>query len=238
MAAEKLPSPKRLIGRALLYLAAALATVTVLFFLVAWAGSSLPRNSEWREPEDGITIMVETNGVHTGIVMPVVSEVIDWRTAFPSAGEPTASGELPTHIAVGWGEREVFLNVPTWADLSPLTALRILVSGGEPIMRIAHYVRPAPSSWHRPVRLRPEEYRRLAADIMRQLPRLPKGVKRRDYPSFEPGAKNYDSLGRYTILNTCNSWVGNRLAAAGMRIGRWTPFAGGVMKWVPEPAEG
>lgn len=238
MAAEDRTDRRRLIGRAFRYFVVSLAALTALFFLAAWIGSSLPRNSDWREPESGITIMVETNGIHTGIVMPVTSGVIDWRSVFPSAGQPTPSGELPTHIAVGWGEREVFLNVPTWADLSPLTVLRILTAGGEPIMRIAHYVRPAPSTWHRPVRLRPEEYRRLTSDILRQLPGLAEGAERRDYPSFEPGAKNYDSLGRYTILNTCNSWVGDRLAAAGMRIGRWTPLAGGVMKWVPEPTGG
>jgi hypothetical protein len=58
---------------------------------------------------------------------------------------------------------------------------------------------------------------------------------RRQHRSFDPEAGYFDSLGRYTIFNTCNTWVGNRLAAAGVKVGRWTPLAGGVMKWVPEP---
>lgn len=179
--------------------------------------------------------MVETNGLHTGIVMPIISDVIDWRAVFPSAGQPTPSGTLPTHIAVGWGEREVFLNVAEWTDLTPGTALRVVFAGGDAVMRVAHYVRPAPSEWHRPMRLRPEEYRRLVADILRTLPPVPLGGVRRNHPSYERGAENFDSLGRYTILNTCNTWVGDRLATAGVKVGRWTPLAGGVMKWVPEP---
>ena len=44
----------------------------------------------------------------------------------------------------------------------------------------------------------------------------------------------YDAPGEYTASNTCNQWTSNMLAAAGVRTGWWTPFAGGVMKWVPE----
>lgn len=102
-------------------------------------------------------------------------------------------------------------------------------------MQVSRYVRPAPSEWHRPMRLRPAEYRRLAADILRFLPPVPPGGTRREHRGFDPDAKYFDSLGRYTILITCNTWVGDRLAAAGVKIGRWTPLAGGVMKWVPEP---
>lgn len=228
-------SRRHLIRRATLWAGAGLLALTTLYFLAAWIGSSLPRNSGWEEPEDGITIMVETNGIHTGIVMPVTSEVIDWRDVFPSASRPTPSGELPTHVAIGWGEREVMLNVPEWSDLSPLTALRIVTVGGSPVMRVGHYVRPAPGEWHRPMRLRPDEYRRLAADIIRYLPPVPPGQERRSYSSFERGAMNYDSWGHYSLLNTCNTWIGDRLATAGMRIGRWTPLEGGVMKWVDEP---
>lgn len=235
MAAKQRISRRRLSGHALAWFIAAPVGITVNYFLAAWLLSAIPRNADWQEPASGVTVMVETNGLHTGIVMPIVSEAFDWRGDFPSAAEPTSTGELPTHISVDWGEREVLLNTPTWSDLRPSTALRILFLGGEAIIRVNHYVRPAPSPYHRPLRLRPEEYRRLVADIRRSLPPLPPGAERRDHRSFQPGTRNYASFGRYTVFNTCNTWVGDRLASAGMRVGAWTPLAGGVMKWVPEP---
>lgn len=210
--------------------------IAAAFLLTAWLGAALPRNPGWSEPARGITIMVETNGVHTGIVMPVVSEVKDWRTTFPSAGEPRPQdGQLPTHIAVGWGEKEVFLNTPTWGDLKLATVVRIVLHGGEGLMRVAHYVRPAPSEHHRPVTLRPAEYARLVERVEAALPALPPGAERRNYPSYELGARHYDAAGRYTVTNTCNQWVSDVLAHAGMEIGTWTPLAGGVMQWVDEP---
>ena len=99
----------------------ALALLVVGFFLSAWIGSSIPRNSDWVEAETGIPIMVETNGIHTGIVMPIATRQKDWRETFPSAAEPLEGGMQPTHLSVGWGDREVFLNVPTWGDLKAVS---------------------------------------------------------------------------------------------------------------------
>lgn len=218
----------RLAGKALAWLALAVG----LFFLAGWIGSSIPRNNGWREPDRGIEIMVETNGVHTGIVMPLVTPQKDWRDDFP-ANDLAAPGLAYTHVSVSWGEREVFVNTPTWSDLSPVTAVKAAV-GGHPLIHAAHYVRPAPSANYRIIRLRPEEYRLLAAQVEAQLaPREDREV----YSGYGQSDVFYDAQGSYHIGNTCNQWTSDTLAAAGIRTGWWTPFAGGVMKWVPHGLE-
>ena len=227
---------KRAIRWLAILIAGPLVPVT-LFLLAAWIGSSIPRNADWREPQDGIRIMVESNGVHTGIVMPVVSSEKDWRDTFPSAGQPRAAdGWMPTHVAIGWGEKEVFLNVPTWGDLEARTVLRIIAQGGDGLMRVGHYVNPRTSPHHRELVLRPQEYRLLVSQIEAALPPVAAGETRYSYDSYEVGARNYDANGRYTVSNTCNQWVGDVLARSGVRMGYWTPFAGGVMKWIETPA--
>ena len=204
----------------------------LLFALAGWIGSSIPRNGDWREPEQGIEILVGTNGVHTELVLPLVTPEKDWRADFPAADLPVPRYDS-THVAVSWGEREVFLNTPTWGDLSPMTVLRIAGIGGEGLLHVAHYVRPAPSESSRPLRLRREEYRRLVSAIERSV--LPRDQRAR-YEGYDPYDVFYDAPGRYTATNTCNQWTSNTLARAGVRTGWWTPFAGGVMQWVPNPA--
>ena len=214
---------KRLAMRVL----AGLATLILLFFLAAWIGSSIPRNGNWEEPAEGVEIMVETNGVHTAIVMPLVTPQKDWRVDFPASDlvDPTRPY---THVSVSWGEREVFLNTPSWADLTPSTALGAMV-GGDGLLHVSHYVRPAPSEDARPLTISEDQYARLIAAIEREILTPP---ARRSYPGYENYDVFYDAPGTYHLGQTCNQWTSDTLAEAGIETGWWTPMAGGVMKWV------
>lgn len=219
-------------GKALAALLAGLVLIAVLFLLFGWIGSTIPRNNATPSVEDGIDILVETNGTHTGIVMPIVTEEFDWREHFSSAGL-ARNGRLPTHVAVGWGEREIFLHTPTWGDLKPSTALRIAVTGGDPVMRVSHYVRPAPGRYHRPVTISRAAYVRMAQAIAGSLAGPPD--EREILRGTNPEDAYYQARGHYTLFQTCNDWVGDMLAEADIQMGLWTPFAGGVMKWIEVP---
>lgn len=227
------PPVRRLIrwtGRAAL----GLFGLLVAYCLAAWIGSSIPRNADWHEPAandpDAVPIMVETNGVHTALVLPLVTPERDWRPIFPDS-DVAAPGPGYTHVAISWGEKQVFLDTPTWWDLRPWTVLRIVGIGGDGVLHVAHYIRPAPADDIRPLRVTHGEYARLVAAIDRSLPRSP----RVRYPGYGPQDVFYDAPGHYTVDNTCNQWTSNVLAAAGVKTGWWTPMAGGVMKWVPPP---
>lgn len=221
-------TPHRRLSRWVLSLAAALLLAIGLYGLAAWVGSSIPRNAAWAEPTAGVvTIAVETNGVHTALVLPLVTPIKDWRRVFPP-GDVARPDRPYTHISISWGERSIFLDTPTWRDLSPGTVLRVLTRGGEGLAHVAFYVRPASSETLRPIRLTPAQYARLVASIEQAL--AVQG-RRQSYPGYGGSDVFYDAAGRYTAIRTCNQWTANRLADAGVRIGRWTPFAGGVMKW-------
>ena len=209
----------------------AIISAIVVCLFAAWIGSSIPRNRSWTEPAEGIEIMVGDNGIHTEIVMPLVSDVKDWRATFPSSD--LLDGARPyTHVAVSWGEREVFLNTPTWADLSLSTAVGAAV-GGEGLLHVAHYVRPAPGSSNRPLRLTRMQYAKLVAAIERQAPRPGDGKPLRGYARYDVF---YDAPGTYHLGNTCNQWTSDMMAKAGVKTGLWTPFPGGVMKWIENPS--
>ena len=217
------------IRRLLLWPLGVLTGLLVAFLLTAWIGSSIPRNSEWEEPINGVQIMVETNGVHTAIVMPLISAQKDWREDFP-AEDVLAPSRPYTHVSVSWGEREVFLNTPTWWDLSPVTVFGA-ATGGDGLLHVSHYVRPAPSPYHRNLTISHAEYAKLIALIEQQV--LPAHERTR-YDGYSDYDVFYDAPGTYHIGNTCNQWVSDTLANAGIKTGYWTPFAGGVMKWVPQ----
>ncbi len=209
------------------WLVAAVLVPVLTFALAGWIGSSIPRNADWEEPEDGVTIMVGSNGVHTEIAMPVATPEWDWHAYFPVT-DLAATQRPYTHIAVSWGEQAFFLETPTWADLDPIVAARALV-GGDPVLHVAHYVRPARADDYRDLTLRPEEYRALAETIAAQ---LSPDHEREVMPGYNKHDVFYTARGTYHLGNTCNQWTSDQLATAGVETGRWTPFPGGVMKWV------
>lgn len=219
-------------------LAIGTALVVGTYPTTAWIGSSIPSGRGLSPPGEGVQVLIASNGVHTAIVMPIVTPgqneaEQDWRRLFPNtdAADPT---QPYTDIALSWGERTVFLETATWADLKASTVAHIvfggLVGGGDSVIHAERFVRPAPDDDFRPLLLSHAQYRALSTAIARDVDL--NGRRDRGYGSNDTF---YTSRERYTAFKTCNSWVGDKLRGVGVPMGAWTPLAGGVMKWIPRP---
>src|SRR4051812_22015806 len=142
-------------------MAAAILGIPALYLLAALIGSLVPVNRGWTEPDHGTTVYLADNGVHADIIMPVKAQGLDWAPLVPkrdfAAADPNARW-----IAFGSGEEQVYLNTPTWWDLTPRTIWSAL-SGGNRVMHVEYVSNPSYAV--REVRLRPAEYRRLWAAI-------------------------------------------------------------------------
>ncbi len=206
-----------------------LGGVALLAFVYLLAGTSLsaiPRNAGWRTPPSGgVTIWIEDNGVHTGIVVPKVAAGIDWRSAFPAGDLRDPRYAALDHVAIGWGERAFFLDTPTWWDVRPATVIHAAIGSDRTLLHVEHIARPVVGRDVRAVTLRPSEYRRLAAAIRAS---RGSGTALPGYGRFDAF---YPARGRYDALTTCNAWTGDVLAEAGVRVGWWTPFSASVMQW-------
>lgn len=176
--------------------------------------------------------MLETNDVHTGIIMPLVTPQHDWRGLFPASDLDNPNRPY-THVSVSFGEREVFLNTPTLSQISLDTAIGAAF-GGDGLLHIAHYVRPMPVDDFRELTISESEYAALVRIIVNQIPAATPA--REVYDGYGAHDVFYDTPQTYHLGHTCNQWTSNTLAAAGIKTGWWTPIAGGVMKWVDPPA--
>ena len=120
-----------------------------LYLLAALIGSLIPVNRGWTEPAQGTTIYLADNGIHADIVMPVEAQGLDWPPLFPqrdfAAADPDARW-----IAFGAGEERVYLDTPTWWDITPRTFWSAL-AGGKRVMHV-EYV-PSPDYAVREIRL-------------------------------------------------------------------------------------
>lgn len=209
----------------MLRLFAAPALLALSYGIAGAIGGVIPRNAGWRPAADGVTIWVEDNGIHTGLVMPVRTAGIDWRGDFAASDLRDPGHAAHDHVAVGWGERGFYLGTPTWRDARPWTILRAALGSDDTLLHVEHIPRPVAGAQSRAITLRPWEYRRLAAAI--------RASRRRGaaVPGYGAHDAFYPATGRYDALHSCNAWTSDVLAAAGVRVGAWTPFASTVMRW-------
>jgi len=114
-----------------------LVSIPLLYLAAAVFLGLVPANVSFRQPADGVIIFVETNGIHTWIVMPKVNEDMDWRPLVLPAHLKDPRWGNADHVAIGYGNREFYLNTPTWGDLTVRRAAAAFFGNG-------------PSLWRRP----------------------------------------------------------------------------------------
>lgn len=207
-----------------LILLAPLVPVTLYLAGAAIAGR-IPVNHDWREPDDGITIFVRTNGVHTGVVVPANAAGVDWSDRIRSGDAPDWP-TTPRWLAFGWGDRDFYLNTPTWAEFSLLRGLRAVTGQGTTLVHVDLLDAVRPGETVRPLRITPEQYRRLAAFIDATF-----ADRREVIRGYGQDDVFYGARGHYNAFRTCNVWTSEALRAAGIRTALWSPFDDGVMRW-------
>jgi uncharacterized protein (TIGR02117 family) len=213
-----------------LRIVAGIVALPLLYFAAALFLGLVPANVSFRQPAEGITIYVRSNGVHTDIVMPKFNAEMDWRPYADPAHLRDPRWGQADHVAIGYGNREFYLNTPTWADLSLGTAFRAMLGGGTTLLHVEHIDRPRTEAMQRPIRLAPDQYRRLVGFIRERFKLGPDG---RPIPVPDGGYGSYDAFyeanGGFSAILNCNEWTGRALRTAGVRMGLWTPMEQSVM---------
>ena len=210
------------VGRSLTVLLA----IPTVYLGAALLGSVVPVNRGWTEAGQGTKIYIADNGIHADIIMPINAQGLDWRRLIPpsdfAAADPNAGW-----IAFGSGERRVYLDTPTWWDITPRTIWASL-AGGKRVMHV-EYV-SSPSYAVRQIHLRPEEYRRLWAAIRADFDLDASGRPQRiDHPGYGPSDAFYRATGKANAIRTCNVVAARWLSLAGVETSVWPPFVNGLI---------
>lgn len=213
-------------GGALLALAATCGVILLV--------GLIPVNRGFAPAADGVTIHVASTAVHADLILPLVTDVIDWREEFPPDAFPS-DAMWATHIAIGWGDRGFYLETPTWADLKASTAAKALLRPSASCLHVALTTNHRLSDAVRDVTISREQYQRLVRFILANFRTSDDGAK-----LLIPDATYYgtdvffEARGAYHFLNTCNSWIGRALQSAGVCTPWLTPLPRTVFLYWPE----
>lgn len=219
----------KLLLMALLVVAGPVAAYAALAYgLLLW-----PANASARGEAAAIHAFVQSNGVHTDLVLPLRAQGVDWSTSFPAAHFVRVPHDA-AYVAIGWGDRAFYLNTPRWEDLTAGRALQALSGSGRSLLHVS-YLRPSdlPPGRHA-LPLTAAQYASLVKYIDDALLRSSSG-QGVNLPGQHYDAQDafYEARGSYSFVNTCNAWTGRGLRLAGAKVSVWTPLASQVVWHLP-----
>jgi uncharacterized protein (TIGR02117 family) len=217
------------IGSALRALVAWPLLAAGLYLVAALVGGVTAVNEKWQNSKHGYQVYLHDNGIHLSIIIPRKQHLNDLETVFPAAHLP-GDQKPAEYLMFGWGDRDFYLNTPTWADLRPGHAVNAFIGSGKSLLHVDH-LNTLPTG-ARKLAVAHEAYQTILSEIVLTVnantstptPAPIKGYGGSDV--FYP-ARGY----RYSALYTCNNWVSEILAKARIRTGYWTPLPFGVMWW-------
>ncbi|MEC5387433.1 TIGR02117 family protein [Uliginosibacterium sp. H3] len=196
------------------------------YFGVACAMLMFPANDlkADAEQEERIAAYVISNGVHADLVLPIRSDVFDWTEIFPARDIPTP---LPAtrYIAIGWGDREFYLHTREIADITVSRALAALSGRHRSLIHVTRLESLDFVSNRYALPLTRGQYQALILYIRQTLILGADGAAT-PIAGYHYGTDDafYEARGKYSLFNTCNTWIGRALRTAGVKASRWTPL--------------
>lgn len=215
-----------------------LRLVLILFFgwLAVILIGLIPTNNDFVESVDGVEIMVISNPVHADIILPIRTEDHDWAEHFSDDYFPQAAS-MPTHVAIGWGDKGFYINTPTWAEFKVSTAAYALFWASSTCVHVEMFHLPEGQVLEgaKSVKVSREQYEELVSFVLNSFKLDENGDKIQiENAHYSQTDAFFEAQGTYHLFNTCNSWVGRGLRNAEVRTGIMTPLPGTPTLYFPD----
>ena len=118
------------------YYALIIFGLPMLYFVFAFILGHTPIHNGFKPDTAGVEIFVKSNGAHTDFVLPISNGVYNW-SAMVSTENTVAKDTAMQFVAMGWGNKDFFLNTPEWSDLKLSTAFNALFTPSDAAMHVS-----------------------------------------------------------------------------------------------------
>jgi uncharacterized protein (TIGR02117 family) len=218
---------KRIVKITLLTLVSIFGLV-LLYLGAAWAFSRIGVNKDV-VAKDEVTIYILSNGVHTDIVVPVKTDLMDWSQSI-QFNHTTGKDSTAKYVGFGWGDKGFYLETPTWADLKFSVAFKAAFALSTSAIHATFHHQVQEGEQCKKIQMGMAEYKQLVDYISSSFKR----TETNDLVYISTNANYgttdafYEAAGSYSLFHTCNTWANNALKACGQKAALWTPFDTGI----------
>ena len=130
------------------------------------------------------------------------------------------------YIAIGWGDRGVYMEMPTWDDLTFSLAMNAAFLPSETVMHATYYSDMKVDEKCVQFFLSEDQYRSLVEYIFTGFQQDENGNFKFIKSDGVYGKNDafYEGTSSYNLFYTCNSWTNDGLKAARTKAVKWSPF--------------
>lgn len=210
------------------YLLVGILLYVLFFFLIA----KFPVNNDAVEvqPQDSISVFIQTNGVHTDIVFPIKNSIKDWSGVLDARKTKSRRNDF-NFVAIGWGDKGFYLDIQEWKDLDAVTAFRAGFGLSSTLMHVTFQKQMKLGGDCVAIQVSAQEYQQMVTFAEKRF----KTDAKDNYilvPNASYGNNDsfYEAKGAYSLFYTCNTWTNNVLKAAHLKAALYTLHAQGIFQ--------
>lgn len=200
----------------------------LLYFLAAFSLSRICIQKITKEPKE-VTIYIQTNGVHTDIVVPIKTKHKDWskEITFENCQSKDSTYQF---VGIGWGDKGFYLETPTWADLKTSTALKAATGLSNSAMHTSFFHKIKVNKDCKLIKVSANEYLQLINYIDTSFKKNKEGkyIVIKTTANYGNNDAFYEANGAYSLFKTCNTWANAALKSCSQKSALWTPFDTGI----------
>ncbi len=216
----------------LVVLSICLVLITGYFIPTKWNSNS--------QKNCNVNIYIYSSDIHSDIVVPVKTEVFDWKNYLSLKTVGTESFTNYNYLIFGWGDRDFFTKTRSWADFKLSIALKALFFLNNPsVMHVQGYSFLPKNKYFsiKCIRISNKDYLKLVKFINDSFQTDDRGNKIRvangyyDYDGF------YAAKGSYSLWRDCNAWTAEALRLADVNTPLWAALSSAIMLHVKSDCE-
>lgn len=197
-------------------------TLPLSYLIIALILSIITVNGNRNQQTGDKIIYLTTNGVHLGIVLPIAHI----ENSLISDLDIETSDQ---YLSFGWGDKNFYLNTPTWGDLTIKNAFSAVFLKSATLLHVTRY-QAAHSKWIA-VNVSEEALKQLNYYIANTFALNKNGLKiMLEGKGYTKWDNFYQAKGSYSLFKTCNTWVNTGFKQSGLKACFWTPFDFGLLR--------
>jgi uncharacterized protein (TIGR02117 family) len=155
--------------------------------------------------------------IHTDILFPITAETRA-RFAFARAAGVPLDHPDAEWLVFGWGSAAFYTGAGTYADITA-SAILTAATGDRAVIRIDALGPLHPLDNLQLLHLSEAQFQSLLSQAAATLA----SGQPLNHPGFTGSDAFFPARGHFSLLRTCNVWLGETLRAAGIPFGLWTP---------------